>query len=134
MFLVGASGNDPKNDFSNFLRNYAWLIAVIFVVIILAVIVIILITGRNKKAPAKKISEHSSDEWMDALGGIDNIIDASATGSRLSVKLKNKDLVNRDRLTELGVNNIVMMSDKITLVTNLDNQKIVEKMKNSQQN
>ena len=134
MILVGASGNDPKNDFEIFLKNYAWVIAVTIVAIILVVAVIIAIRGRNNKVPTKQISQASSNEWQDALGGPDNIIDIQATGSRLVAKIKNKELVNRDKLTELGVSSIVLMSDKITLVTNLDNQKIVDNMKNSQQN
>ena len=133
MILVGASGNDPKNDFEIFLKNYAWVIAVTIVAIILVVAVIIVIHGRNNKVPTKQISQASSNEWQDALGGADNIIDIQATGSRLVAKIKNKELVNRDKLTELGVSSIVLMSDKITLVTNLDNQKIVDNMKNSQQ-
>ena len=132
MILVGASGNDPKNDFEIFLKNYAWIIALAVVVIILVTILIIFFTGRKKSAPTKQVSQASPNEWQEALGGIDNILDIQATGSRLVAKLKNKELVNRDKLTELGVSSIVLMSDKITLVTNLDNQKIADSMKNPQ--
>ena len=132
MIFVGASGNDPKNDFEIFLKNYAWIIAVAVVAIILVTIAIILIRGRNNKVPAKQVSQAAPNEWLDALGGADNIVDIQATGSRLVAKIKNKELVNRDKLTELGVSSIVLMSDKITLVTNLDNEKIVESIKNSQ--
>lgn len=136
MFLVGVSGNDPKNDFEIFLKNYAWLLAVGVAVIIILVIVIIFVI-KNKKGGRKKKKEESlatPDEWIDALGGKDNIVEAIATGSRLSIKIKNTELINRESLTNLGVTNIVMMSDKITLVTNLDNQKIVEKIENCLQN
>ena len=134
MILVGASGNDPKNDFEIFLKNYAWVIAFAIVAIILITILIIFLSNRKKGAPAKQVSTAAPDEWLEALGGKDNVVDVSSTGSRLTAKLKNKDLVNRDKLTELGVSSIVMMSDKITMVTNLDNQKIIENIKNSQQN
>ena len=134
MTLVGASGNDPKNDFEIILKNYAWVIALAIVLIILVTIIIILLSNRKKGAPAKQVSTAAPDEWLEALGGKDNVLDVSSTGSRLTAKLKNKDLVNRDKLTELGVSSIVMMSDKITMVTNLDNQKIIENIKNSQQN
>ena len=132
MILVGASGNDPKNDFEIFLKNYAWVIALAIVLIILVTILIIVLGNRKKKAPAKQISKASPSEWLDALGGKDNVLDVQATGSRLTAKLKDKDLVNRDKLTELGVSSIVMMSDKITMVTSLDNQKIIDSIKNSQ--
>lgn len=135
MILVGASGNDPKNDFEIFLKNYAWLLCVIVVAIIIVVLVIVFVIKRNKKVPTGKIvSEASSDEWALALGGLDNISDIYSTGSRLSILLKNPDLINRDELTKLGVSSIVLMSNKVTLVSNLDNQKIVEKIKNSLQN
>lgn len=132
MILVGASGNDPKNDFEIFLKNYAWVIALAIVLIILVTVVVILLSNRKKGVPAKVVSIAAPDEWLEALGGKDNVVDVSSTGSRLTAKLKNKDLVNRDKLTELGVSSIVMMSDKITMVTNLDNQKIIENIKNSQ--
>ncbi len=134
MIFVGASGNDPKNDFEIFLKNYAWVIAVAIVLIILITIAIIFLLNKKNKKPVKEISQASPSEWLEALGGKDNVIDVQSTGSRLTVKLLNKDLVNRDKLTELGVSSIVVMSDKITMVTNLDNQKIIENIKNSQQN
>ena len=134
MLLVGVSGNDPKNDFEIFLSNYAWIICVALVLVIIGVIVLLVIRGKGKgNKKGKVISNADASEWFDALGGSDNVLEVNATGSRLSVKLINKDLMNREALTKLGVSNIVMMSDKITLVTNLDNQKIVENMKNSPQ-
>ena len=133
MILVGASGNDPKNDFEIFLKSYAWVIAVAVVAIILITVLVIFLTGKKNKVPVKQISNAAPNEWQDALGGKDNILDIQATGSRLVAKIKNKESVNRDKLTELGVSSIVLMSDKITLVTNLDNQKIVDSMKNSQE-
>ena len=134
MIFVGASGNDPKNDFEMFLKNYAWVIALAIVLIILITTAIILLANKRNKKPVKEISQASPSEWLEALGGKDNVLDVQSTGSRLTAKLANKDLVNRDKLTELGVSSIVLMSDKITMVTNLDNQKIIESIKNSQQN
>ena len=56
------------------------------------------------------------DEWINALGGKDNIQDIMAMGSRLSVALANKDLIDREKLTALGVSNIMVMSNKVTLI------------------
>ncbi len=130
MLYVGASGNDPKNDFEIFLRNYAWALCVAVVVIILVTILVIFVV-KNRKAPKKKRveSKASANEWIDALGGKDNILDVYSMGSRLSIKLADVNKVNRDSLTNLGVSNVVQMSDKITLVTNLDNEKVVERIK-----
>ena len=135
MLFTGASGNDPKNDFEAFLRNYAWVFCIAVVVaIILTIVIIFLIKNRKPVKPKKEISTAAPDEWVDALGGADNIVEVSSAGSRLSIKIKDRDLLNRDALTNLGVTSIVLMSDKVTLVTNLDNQKIEENLKNHLQN
>ena len=134
MILIGSSGNDPKNDFEVFLKNYAWLLCSIVVLIIVATIVVIFLV-KNKKDPSKGKSQPiDASEWLEALGGKDNIVEISSMGSRLSVKLNNKELLNRDKLTELGVKNVVEMSNKVTLVSELDNAKIVENIQKSLQN
>ena len=135
MIFTGASGNDPKNDFEAFLRNYAWVLCIAVVVaILLTIVIIFLIKNRKPVKPKKEISTAAPDEWATALGGTDNIVEVSSMGSRLSIKIKDRDLINRDALTQLGVTSIVLMSDKVTLVTNLDNAKIEEKLKNHLQN
>ena len=134
MIFTGASGNDPKNDFEAFLRSYAWVLCVAVVVIILLTILIIFVIKKPKKSSDKKKAPIDSNQWVDALGGIENILEISATGSRLSVKAKDPSLINQEALKELGVSNIIKMSEKLILVTELDNQKIVENIKNLQQN
>ena len=134
MIFTGASGNDPKNDFEAFLRNYAWVLCLVVVIlIVLTIVIIFLIRGRKNKGN-KKPPIAAPDEWVNALGGKENITDISATGSRLAVKLVDANLINREALTNLGVSSIVQMSGKLTLVTNLDNKKIVENIKNCLQN
>ncbi len=54
--------------------------------------------------------------WLKALGGKENIIEASAAGSRLTLKLNNPDLLDKEEVKNLGVTNIMQMSDKIILV------------------
>ena len=135
MIYVGASGNDPKNDFEAFLQNYAWMICVAVVLaIILTIVIVFVIKNKRKPSSKKNVSKAAPTEWIEALGGKDNILEVNATGSRLSIKLKDRELVNREALTNLGVTSVVLMSDKITLVTNLDNQKIEENIKNCLQN
>ena len=134
MIFTGASGNDPKNDFELFLRNYAWVLCLVVVVVILLTILIIYIIKRPKDGKSKKKAPIDSNEWITALGGLDNILEISATGSRLSIKAKDASLINQDALKELGVSNVIKMSEKIVLVTELDNQKIVENIRNLQQN
>ena len=69
---------------------------------------------RRTKEQKPEIAEKS--EWVSALGGSDNIISSEAYGSRLAVKLKDKNLMNKEALKQLGVTNFIEMSDKITLL------------------
>lgn len=103
-----------KDDFNAFLKNYALWIALALVVVIAIVVVLILVLGRKPKKAAPVIAEKS--KWVEALGGSENIISSEAYGSRLAVSLKDKSLMNKDALKELGVTNFIEMSNKITLL------------------
>lgn len=128
------SGNEPKNDFQNFLHDYAWLVAVIVAVIVVLVIVLIFAINHKKTKPIKKKQKLLDvDSWVKALGDGDNILEIDSNGSRIVIKVKNKEIINREELTKLGVKSAIIMSNKLTLVTDLDNQIIVEKIKNSLQ-
>ena len=103
-----------KDDFNAFLKGNALWIALGLVGVIVIVVVLILIFGIKKKDDKPVIAQKS--EWVDALGGSENIISSEAYGSRLAVKLQDKSLMNKDKLKELGVTNFIEMSDKITLL------------------
>ena len=103
-----------KDDFNAFLKGNALWIALGLVGIIVIVVILILIFGIKKKEEKPVIAQKS--EWVDALGGSENIISSEAYGSRLAVKLQDKSLVNKEKLKELGVTNFIEMSDKITLL------------------
>ena len=79
---------------------------------IIAIVVIILIVNSHKKG--RKAINNS--DWLIALGNKENIKEISATGSRLSVVLVNKEIINREKLKELGVSSVLVMSNKVTLV------------------
>lgn len=100
-----------KDDFNLFLKNYA--IYICLAVVLVIVLTILFVFVLKKKTPAKVLD---SSSWLTALGGKENIVSVDATRSRLSVVLKNKDLLDKDALTLLGVSNVVSMSNKVTLV------------------
>ena len=107
--------SEIKDDFNFFLRNYGIWIAVAVAAVI--GITIFLIIFLNKRKKANKVTDNtSSDDWLIALGGKENISESSANGSRLTVKLVDQNKIDKDKLKELGVSNIVTMSDKIILV------------------
>ena len=114
-----------KDDFNAFLKNNALWIALVLVGIIGITIFLILFFGRkNKSKSVETIADKSV--WVEALGGEDNIISSEAIGSRLVVNLKDKSLLNKEALKELGVTNFLEMSNKITLLLE-DKAEIVKK-------
>ena len=121
---------DLKNNISEFLKNYALYIAIGVAVLIALAIVLILVLSKNKKS--KKISKQDvvidTNEWLLALGGKDNILEKNATGSRLVVKLNDPSKLNEEKLKELGVSNILKMSNKITLVFEDQAEKILSQL------
>ena len=95
-------------------------------VVLIALIILIVFLLRRHKTP--KIVDA---DWFEALGGKENIKEAIAVGSRLSLYLNNKDAINRDRLKELGVTSILVMSNKVTLVIEGQAEKVASVINNS---
>ena len=107
--------DELKDDFNGFLKNNAIWIALALVGVILVTIALILIFANKNKKPAKpEIAEQS--KWLEALGGKENIVSSEALGSRLVLVLKDKGLMNKEALKQLGVTNFIEMSEKITLL------------------
>lgn len=101
-------------------QNNVFLIIAIVIALIIALIIAFIIINNVKKNKFLKQRNAANNELIDYLGGIDNIIKANAMGSRLSLVLDNYDLVNEEKIKELGVSTIIRMSNKITLVIGED--------------
>ncbi len=108
--------SEIKDDANAFFKNNALWIALAIVAVIVIVLVIILLVNRNRKKDNKAIDNTANDDWLEALGGKENILEVSATGSRLTVKLQDINKHDKEKLKQLGVSNIVTMSDKLVLV------------------
>ena len=108
--------SEIKDDANAFFKNNAVWIALAIVAVIVIVLVIILLVNRNRKKDNKAIDNTANDDWLEALGGKENILEVSATGSRLTVKLQDINNHDKEKLKQLGVSNIVTMSDKLVLV------------------
>lgn len=107
-------GSTFKEDLNLFLKNNALWICIAIVVIIAITIILVFVVKNHSKGD-KKVSS-KGNEWIDALGGVENITDISAMGSRLTVTLKDNNLMNKEQLNALGVTNIMTMSNKVTLI------------------
>lgn len=119
-----------KNNINTFLKNNAIWIAVGFVVIILLTLIILFLFNRNKTKKIDKTTYSiSTNDWLDSLGGKDNILEISSRGSRLTLSLKEISLINETKLKELGVTSLLKMSNKLILVIEENAAKIEEIIK-----
>ena len=94
--------------------------------IVICVIALVIIFTRKKKK-----AQVVDTDWFMALGGKENIKEAMAVGSRLVLKLVNQEEIDRDRLKELGVSSVLVMSNKVTLVIEGQAEKVAETINNS---
>ena len=119
-----------KNNINTFLKNNAIWIAVGFVVIILITLIILFLFNRNKTKKIDKTTYSiSTNDWLDSLGGKDNILEISSRGSRLTLSLKEISLINETKLKELGVTSLLKMSNKLIVVIEENAAKIEEIIK-----
>ncbi|MBQ6730349.1 MAG: PTS transporter subunit EIIB [Bacilli bacterium] len=96
--------------------------------LMLLLVIIMVIRFHIQKSPKVKID---NNEWFMALGGIENIKEINAVGSRLSLNLNDKEAIDREKLKTLGVSSVVSMSNKVTLVIEGKAEKIAETLKQS---
>lgn len=122
--------SDLKDDINAFLsQNAIWLALAIVVLILLAVFLFVFL-NMKKKGQLKhdnKISSNS-DAWQIAIGGQNNIKSVTAMGSRLTLELVDSNLIDKDKLKELGVSNILVMSEKIILVVEDNAERVKERL------
>lgn len=117
--------DELKNDFNAFLKNNAlWIALALVGVVAIALALILILNRKSKKKPTPQIAEKS--QWIEALGGSENITSSEAAGSRLVVSLVDKNKMNKEALKELGVTNFIEMSNKVTLLLE-DKAELVKK-------
>ena len=80
------------------------------VIIVAIILVVALVNVRRGKATI------NNSDWLIALGDKENIKEVTATGSRLSLVLVDKEKIDREKLKQLGVSSVLVMSNKVTLV------------------
>lgn len=122
---------DASRDFNQFLKDYGWIIAVAVAGLILVVVGILLLMGRKKKGKTPgKLKPKDVDEtaYYAALGGADNIVSHELAGSRIKLKLKDYDALDKEKIREAGVDGFIKMSDQLTLVIKGDAKVVYEKL------
>lgn len=98
----------------DFLLQNLWWIILLGVVVLLGIIW--LISFLISKNPKKRKGKVGDIDIFTYLGGKDNVLSFTVHGSRLIVKLKNKNLLQRDELKALGVKGFVEKEEDITIV------------------
>ena len=107
--------------------TYAVILIVAGCLVLVGILVFLIIFfGKRKKNP---IVDEST--WLSALGGKENINSVSAIGSRINLSLKDKEKIDREKLTNLGVNSVLVMSNKVTLVVANNAVDVAETISNS---
>ena len=79
----------------------------------------------SKKNKDKNINS-TYDEIILNVGGKENIVEMTARGSRLNIVLKDNSLLNIDALKNIGVEGVIVMTSKVTLVIGEDALKLKE--------
>ena len=91
---------------------YLWALVIGGSLLVVLLIVFLVIFFAKRKRSTKV----DDSIWLLALGGKENIVSITAIGSRINLSLKDNALINRDKLKELGVKSVLVMSNKVTLV------------------
>lgn len=98
----------------DFLLQNLWWIILLGVVVLLGLIW--LISFLISKNPKKRKGKVGDIDIFTYLGGKDNVLSFTVHGSRIIVKLKNKNLLQREELKTLGVKGFVEKEEDITIV------------------
>lgn len=107
-----------------FFRDYGLLIAFIAAgaVFIAVVVFFIIAVIKRRKNPVvhnePKVSKSAVNKTvlLEAIGGLENMTHKQLSGSRISLELKDVSLVDEQKLNSIGVDRVIKMSNKITLV------------------
>lgn len=92
-------------------------------VLLVAIIAVVIVFLINKN---KKNKKQNGEVWLNALGGKENIDDVSGVGSRVTLLLKDKENIDREKLKTLGVSSVLTMANKIILVVEDQAVKVAE--------
>ena len=103
------------------------LLVILFIVaglvVIIGIVLLVYFLVHRKKGQKVIID---NNVWFLALGNKENIKEISGVGSRLTIKLVDKDKIDREKLKELGVSSVLVMSNKVTLVVEGQAEKLSE--------
>lgn len=97
---------------------YYWLIIGVGALIIIGLVIFLIkyISAVNKKKSTESVVNNYYNNIIEACGGIENIIEVSNLGSRLSFVLKYQSLFDDAKLKEINITGVFKTTKKITIV------------------
>jgi len=120
-------GDASKNKFGEWLSSYGLYISFALAGAVFLTVLGLFIYAKVKAKkdgpvyhPQKEVKVIKNEAVLQALGGAENVVSHSLNGSRIILVLQDYTVVNEASLKELGVDSIVKMSNKITLVVKGD--------------
>ncbi len=103
-----------------------WLLVIIgFVILVIIVIVILgVFLSRRKKVKIPVESGNYESQWVEALGGEENIVGVTIKGNKLEVELNNFTNFDTAILARLGVSHRVLKGHFLTFSVDKDVKEI----------
>lgn len=120
---------DSSKDFNAWLKANAIWLAIASCALIAIALAFILLLGKKKKSNSNRVASTkvvSKSEYLEALGGEENILDKKLEGRRIVLTLKDNSLLDKEKIKEAGVDGFIMMTSRVTLVIKGDASKVYE--------
>ena len=119
-----------ESGFADFFRKYGFYIVLALVVVIVIIVAFLLIRNARKSKNGKEALVGLLNDIVEALGGKDNIKSMEAKMSRLNVSLISDNIINIEKLKEIGIERVIKMSNKITLLVGNTASELADKFNN----
>ena len=119
-----------ESELANFFKNYGFYIALSLVILIAIIVTILLVRNHHKGKKNANSLKGLLNDIVEALGGRENIKNMEAKMSRLHIALIEDTNINIERLKELGVERVIKMSNKITLLVGNSATELADKFNN----
>ena len=94
---------------------------IIFAILILISIIVIKINKKDFTIKINKLIEY--------LGGKENILEVNENMSRLNVRVKNTEIVNKDAIQKLGAKGIVEIDNEFKIILGPNSKKLKKYIK-----
>ena len=120
---------DSSKDFNAWLKANAIWLAIACAALIAIALALILLLGKKKKSNSNRVASTkvvSKSEYLEALGGEENILDKKLECRRIVLTLKDNSLLDKEKIKEAGVDGFIMMTSRVTLVIKGDASKVYE--------